>query len=393
MSAEEVEGAVAPARRQLWFLTGTRADFGKLKPLILAADEHPDVEVTVVATGMHLLDRYGYTVLEVRRLPPPIRVREFANQVEGAEMDAILADTITALGRLVTSGPPDLLVVHGDRVEALAGAAFGALRGIPVAHVEGGERSGTIDGTLRHAISKLSHLHLVANDEAARRVEQMGEDPATIRVIGSPDVDVMLSADLPSLDEVREAYEIGFDRYGIVLFHGVTTEPPEAVGATARALVEAVEEVGLAVVVIFPNNDPGSQAILDVYAELEGNPHVRVFPSVRFEAFLTLLHDAAVLVGNSSAGIREAPLYGVPTVNIGTRQRDRFRHPSIVSCGDSRAEIAAALRSALSMPRVATRDHFGTGDSAKRFTGLLSEQETWKIDVDKRFRDLGALEA
>ncbi len=393
MSADGVRGT-APDRRQLWFLTGTRADFGKLKPLIVAADARPDVDVTVVATGMHLLDRYGFTVLEVRRLPESIRVREFANQAEGAGMDAVLADTITALGGLVADEEvPDLLVVHGDRVEALAGASFGALRRIPVAHVEGGERSGTIDGILRHAISKLSHLHLVANDEAARRVEQLGEDPSTIRVIGSPDIDAMLSDDLPSLDEVRRAYEIGFDRYAVVLFHGVTTEPTEVVGATARALIDAVRAAGLPAVVIYPNNDPGSEAILDVYGELADDADLRIFPSVRFEAFLTLLHHAEVVVGNSSAGIREAPLYGVPTVNIGTRQRDRFHHASILSCGGTREEISAALDAALAIERVPAGGHFGGGDSADRFAALLAEPATWDIDLDKRFLDLTPGEA
>lgn len=388
MSSDDRSGPAAPTRRRLWFLTGTRADFGKLKPLILAADASGDIDVTVVATGMHLLDRYGFTVLEVRRLPPSIRVLEFANQTEGARMDAILADTITALGALVADGAPDLLVVHGDRVEALAGASFGALRRIPVAHVEGGERSGTIDGILRHAISKLCHLHLVANDEAARRVEQLGEAPATIRVIGSPDIDAMLSDDLPTLDEVRQSYEIGFDRYAVVVFHGLTTEPPDVVGATARSLIEAVREVGLPAVVIYPNNDPGSEAILDVYAELAGDADLRIFPSVRFESFLTLLHGAEVVIGNSSAGIREAPLYGVPTVNIGTRQRDRFHYESIISCGNSRAQISAALDAALSIERVAASGHFGGGDSAERFAALLAEPETWDIDLDKRFLDL-----
>jgi UDP-N-acetylglucosamine 2-epimerase (hydrolysing) len=368
-------------------LTGTRADFGKLKPLILAADARPDVDVTVVATGMHLLDRYGFTVLEVRRLPSSIRVREFANQTEGASMDAVLADTITALGALMDE-PPDLLVVHGDRVEALAGASFGALRRIPVAHVEGGERSGTIDGILRHAISKLCHLHLVANEEAARRVEQLGEDPATIRVIGSPDIDAMLSDDLPTLDEVRRSYEIGFDRYAVVLYHGVTTEPPEVVGATARSLIEAVRAIGLPAVVIYPNNDPGSEAILGVYAGFSGDDDLRIFPSVRFEAFLTLLHGAEVVVGNSSAGIREAPLYGVPTVNVGTRQRDRFHHASIISCGGTREEISDALDRALAVERLPAGGHFGDGDSAAHFATLLAEPATWDIDLDKRFLDL-----
>ncbi|WP_426574264.1 UDP-N-acetylglucosamine 2-epimerase [Aquihabitans sp. McL0605] len=389
MSADATAGGAGPPR-QVWFLTGTRADFGKLKPLILAAAAEPGVEVTVVATGMHLLDLYGYTVLEVRRLPPPIRVREFANQPTGATMDVILAETTASLGRMFNEHRPDLLVVHGDRVEALAGAAVGALRGVPVAHVEGGERSGTIDGVLRHAISKLSHLHLVANDEAARRILQLGEVPSSVRVLGSPDIDVMVSGSLPDLDAVRASYAIPFDRYVLVLFHSVTTEPDEAAAATAQALLAAVDAVGLPAVVVYPNNDPGGQAILDVYRSLDGRDGYRVFPSIRFEAFLTLLAHAEVLIGNSSAGIREAPFYGVPTVNIGSRQRDRFHHRSIHSCDGTVAAISAAITAALEGDRVPAADHFGAGDSAGRFVEVLRDPATWSIDLDKRFLDLDA---
>jgi UDP-N-acetylglucosamine 2-epimerase (hydrolysing) len=384
MSAEPA----ASGRRQVWFLTGTRADFGKLKPLILAAADDPDVDVTVVATGMHLLDRYGYTVLEVRRLPAQVRVREFANQPTGATMDVILAETVAHLGRMFDEQRPDLLVVHGDRVEALAGASVGALRGVAVAHVEGGERSGTIDGVLRHAISKLSHLHLVANEEAARRIVQLGEDPATVKVLGSPDIDVMVSGSLPALDDVRAAYGIPFERYVVVLFHSVTTEPPEHAAATAVAMLQAVAEAGVPAVVVYPNNDPGGQAILEVYESLDERTDVRVFPSIRFESFLTLLANAEVLIGNSSAGIREAPFYGVPSVNIGTRQRDRFHHRSIHSCGGSVDEISAAIGAALADDRTPAADHFGAGDSAGRFAELLRDPATWDVELDKRFLDL-----
>jgi UDP-N-acetylglucosamine 2-epimerase (hydrolysing) len=377
-----------PAPRRVWFLTGTRADFGKLKPLILAAAAADGVEVTVVVTGMHLLDRYGYTVIEVRRLPSPIHLIEFPNQSDGATMDEVLSSTVGALGREVRRDPPDLLVVHGDRVEALAGASVGALCGVPVAHVEGGERSGTVDGTLRHAISKLSHLHLVANDDAARRVVQLGEDPATVRVIGSPDIDVMLSDELPTIDDVRAAYEIPFERYAVVLFHGVTTQPPERSGEQVAALLDALGDVGLDAVVIYPNNDPGSRAILDVYEQRGDDPRLRIFPSIRFEAFLTLMEHAAVMTGNSSAGIREAPVYGVPSINIGDRQRERFRHPSIVSCAGERSAIVDALRAALDGERQPASDHFGRGDAGHRFAELLAEPETWAIDLEKRFVDL-----
>jgi UDP-N-acetylglucosamine 2-epimerase (hydrolysing) len=376
------------ARRHVAFLTSTRADFGKLKPLMLGAAAVPNTRVTALVTGMHMLSRYGSTVNEVRHLEPCVTVREFANQRDGELMDQILARTVEALGHEIEADRPDLLVVHGDRVEALAGAAVGALRGVSVAHVEGGELSGTIDGVLRHAVSKLAHLHLVANEEAQRRVVQLGEDPRTVKVIGSPDIDVMVSQDLPTLEEVLSAYEIPFHDYAIVIFHGVTTEPPEAAGRTANGIVDALARVGLSAVVVHPNNDPGSRDILAAYQRLKGDPRYRIFPSVRFEAFLTLLRHASVLIGNSSAGVREAPIYGTPSVNIGTRQRGRHRHPTIIDCDTTSAGIRAAVSAACGLQRAEPSLHFGSGESARRFSELLASPEIWELTGDKEFRDV-----
>jgi len=344
--------------------------------------------VTVVATGMHLLEKYGSTVIEVRRLEPQVRVVEFANQDDGDTMDRVLARTIDGLADVVDADRPDLLVVHGDRVEALAGAAVGALRNVAVSHVEGGELSGTIDGILRHAISKLSHLHLVANEEAARRVVQLGEDPDTVFAIGSPDIDVMLSDTLPPLEQVLADYEIPFSDYSLVIFHGITTEDVDAVGDAADALVEVLLEGELPAVVVYPNNDPGSDAILRAYERLAGDDRFRVFPSLRFEAFLTLLHHSRLLIGNSSAGIREAPIYGVPSVNIGSRQRDRHHHPTIIHTGSSAAEIRAGIAEALDMPPGERSLHFGRGESARHFRELLAGDDIWALGADKVFRDL-----
>jgi len=379
---------MSAAERHVWFLTGTRADFGKLKPLMLGAARVPGVRVTVVATGMHMLEKYGSTVIEVRRLEPEVHVREFVNQSAGDTLDRVLAATLEGMASLIDEERPDLIVVHGDRVEALAGAAAGALRNVPVAHVEGGERSGTIDGVIRHAVSKLSHLHLVANDEAARRVVQLGEDPDTVRAIGSPDIDVMLSDTLPPLAQVLDDYEIPFDDFVLVILHGVTTEDPETVAEGARALVQVLQEAELHVVVIHPNNDPGSDEILAAYEPFADDPRVRIFPSVRFEAFLTLLRHSRALIGNSSAGIREAPIYGVASVDIGSRQRDRATHPTIVHTDATRDGIAAGIEAALRLPRSEPSLHFGSGDSAARFCALLADDEIWALGVDKVFRDL-----
>jgi UDP-N-acetylglucosamine 2-epimerase (hydrolysing) len=388
MSGAELSQALS-GTRHVAFLTGTRADFGKLKPLITAAADLPGIRVTVVVTGMHLLEKYGSTVIEVRRLEPAVTVTEVPNQGDdGATMDRVLARTVDGLADLIDRDRPDLLVVHGDRVEALAGAAAGALRNVAVAHVEGGEVSGTIDGVLRHAVSKLSHLHLVANDEAERRVVQLGEDPDTVWPIGSPDIDVMLSDSLPPLEQVLADYEIPFEDYSLVILHGVTTESEDENTAVARALVDVLLERDGNVVVVHPNNDPGSDRILAEYERLHGDERFRVFPSLRFEAFLTLLRHAQMLIGNSSAGIREAPIYGVPSVDIGTRQRGRAQHPTIVHADPAADEIRRGITDAARLAIAEPHLHFGRGKSATRFAELLGSGSVWSRGIDKVFRDL-----
>ncbi|NWF72071.1 MAG: UDP-N-acetylglucosamine 2-epimerase (hydrolyzing) [Nitrospirae bacterium] len=373
--------------KKILFLTGTRADFGKLKPLIQEVERADEFEANIFATGMHMLSRYGKTVREIHKAGFK-HVYAYINQ-DGAvnsQMDFVLANTVQGLGHYVRESLPDMIVVHGDRIEALAGAIVGALTNIRVAHVEGGEVSGTVDELIRHAVSKLSHLHFVANEEAKRRLVQMGESEDAILVIGSPDIDVMLSDQLPALPDVLARYEIPFlDEYVICIFHPVTTELT-TLKQHAQALVAALEESNLNVVVIYPNNDNGSDIILESYASFRSHPRFRFIPSMRFEYFLSLLKHAKAIFGNSSAGIREAPVFGVPTVNIGTRQLNRFDYPSIVNVSPEKGAILKALQNLPTGVRPSL--YFGKGDSAKQFIAHLRNPVFWNVSPQKQFKDL-----
>ncbi|HTP85410.1 MAG TPA: UDP-N-acetylglucosamine 2-epimerase [Bryobacteraceae bacterium] len=374
--------------KRIVFLSGTRADFGKLKPLMRAVEECGFLEGAVFVTGMHMLSRYGLTIDEVVKAGFQ-RVHAFMNQFRGEPSEHILANTVTGLSRYVQEYQPDMIVVHGDRIETLAGAIVGALRNVLVAHIEGGEISGTIDETIRHAVSKLAHLHFVANRDAAERLRQLGERSKSIHVIGSPDIDIMLSNDLPDISMVRDHYAIHAARYGIVLFHPVTTEL-YAQDCAAGELVGALLETSLDYVVIYPNNDPGSECIFERYAALEANPRFKLLPSMRFEAFLTLLKHAEVIVGNSSAGIREAPVYGVPTVNVGSRQQNRYRYESILDVPDDRTAIREAIERACRIESVRPSRFFGDGHSAPRFLRALSHPAIWRTPRQKQFCDIDA---
>jgi len=375
-----------PAEKRVLFLTGTRADFGKLKPLMRAVEASPDFECRIFVTGMHLLARYGNTYRQVER-EGFANVFTAMNQMGGESMDLVLANTVQALGRHVTEEPTDMIVVHGDRLEALAGAIVGAFRNILVAHIEGGERSGTIDEMIRHSVTKLAHLHFVANDEARDRLIQMGEQREAVYVIGSPDIDIMLSPDLPDIDAVRARYDIHFPQYAVALYHPITTEP-ELQPARAEGFVRALVDSGLNYVVIAPNNDAGSEHIRTAYERLAGNPRFRLFPSMRFEYFLRLMQCARFIVGNSSAGVREAPIYGVRTINVGSRQRGRFQHDSILNVPDAYEALLDAAKSCWGLEECAPCFHFGRGNSVELFMTHLNQPELWARSRQKLFQDI-----
>jgi UDP-N-acetylglucosamine 2-epimerase (hydrolysing) len=369
--------------RHLLFLTGTRADFGKLQPLAAAARDAGH-RVTFFVTGMHMMDRYGLTVTEVRRMPG-VGVHEYGNQAAGDPQDLTLARTVTGFSAFVRQARPDLIVLHGDRIEALAGALVAATNYIRSAHVEGGEVSGTIDEVFRHCNTKLCTHHFVSSEAAARRVRTLGEPEETIHVIGSPELDLHARPSGVTLDEVRARYAIPFADYGVATFHPVTSEQ-DTIGRQAADLFGALADSGRHFVVIAPNNDPGSQAIFDVLERLPPD-RFRLLPSMRFAHFSELMKNAACMVGNSSAGVREAPFLGLPSLDIGTRQSNRSDAPSVTACAAAdRAAILGFLASHWGR-EAAPHDGFGQGTAAERFVATLARPDFWTLGLQKAFRD------
>jgi len=371
--------------KRIVFVTGTRADYGKLKSLMKKVEQHPDFELHIFITGMHLLSKYGATYQEIEK-DGYVNIYKFVNQKLNQPMDITLSNTILGFSNYVSEIDPDLIVVHGDRIEALAGAIVGGINNIQVAHIEGGEVSGTIDESIRHAITKFSHIHMVANEEAKNRVMQLGEKRETIYVIGSPDIDIMYSNDLPSITKAKQRYDIAYEEYGILMYHPVTTEINQLEG-NIREVVDAVIKSGKKYVVIYPNNDEGSQVILNEYIRLEQNNNFRIFPSIRFEYFLTLLCNADFIIGNSSAGTREAEVYGVPAIDIGSRQQGRYdidKSKSIIHTEDNKFLILSAIKSVSGL-KFHNKASFGKGDSAEKFMRILEEQTIWERSPQKHF--------
>jgi UDP-N-acetylglucosamine 2-epimerase (hydrolysing) len=371
--------------QSLLFVTGTRADFGKLEPLAIAARD-AGFGVGFFVTGMHMLDRYGLTKNEVHRLAG-VRVHEFLNQRPGDPQDIILAKTVIGFSDYVTEHRPDLVVVHGDRVEALATALVAATNYIRSAHIEGGEVSGTIDEVFRHCNTKLASHHFVSSDAAAGRVMALGEPADRIHVIGSPELDFHAGPSGVSIDDVRARYDIPFADYGVCVFHPVTSEA-ETMGDQATALFGSLAASNRRFVVIAPNNDPGSDAVFAALGNLPAD-RFRVLPSMRFSHFSELMKNAKAMVGNSSAGVREAPFLGIPSLDIGTRQTNRAEAPSITTAAATDAgTIARFLKDewGQSFPR---HEAFGAGRAAERFVEVLNDPAFWDGTLQKKFHDHG----
>ena len=372
--------------KKIVFLTGTRADFGKLNPLMDKIESSKKFKCYIFVTGMHTLLKYGSTYQEVQKHGYK-NIFVYMNQTHTTDQDIILANTIIGFGNFIKEIKPDMIVIHGDRIETLSGAIAGSLNNILVSHIEGGEISGTIDELIRHAVTKLSHIHFVANDEAKKRLIQMGESNESIFIIGSPDIEVMLSKKLPTINQVKKYYTIPFTKYGILIFHPVTTEL-NGLQKQIKNVVTAVLKSKMNYVVIYPNNDTGSDIILNEYEKIQNHKNFKIFRSIRFRYFLTLLKKADFIIGNSSVGIRESEVYGIPTINIGTRQKNRSKNSNILHV-DAKTRMILKSINKIKNKKYEPKSYFGIdGKSATKFFNILSNKRTWKISNQKQFIDL-----
>lgn len=356
---------------RLAFLTGTRADWGKLVPLVNAVRDTHDVHV--IATGQHLTHEQGYTLAEVERQAP--RVWAFANGVEHGRLSASMGQTLMHVGHLLDTIRPDALVVHGDRTEALAGALAARFAGVRVWHVEGGERSGSLDDMTRSAITQYADLHLAAGENEAGRLAHAGVWHEDIQIIGSPEVDTLLG-ELPSMHEVAERYGLQSTmqgtpaNYGVCIYHPTIPWEP-GFDAALRRVTESWQWV-----VLQPNSDPGGDSIDRMWrgAVRDGSP-IRYLPSMRFEHFATLIKHAAVVLGNSSCGVREAPVFGTPVVNIGGRQEGRSSCGWIRHVREPDADLIKWNISEVWGKRYDSVREFGDGRAGERFRAIVDAME------------------
>ncbi len=368
--------------RKIAVVTGTRAEYGILYPVLKAIEAEPELGLSLVVTGMHLSHEFGYTVQEIEK--------------DGFKIDArvdmlLSGDTLGAMAKSVGLGiigmaqtweqlKPDIILVLGDRVEPLAAAIAGAYMNIPVAHIHGGDVCGNIDDPARHAITKFSHIHFPATKKSAERIIKMGEDEWRVYTVGSPALDSILNETLLPAEIMAKKLELDLSQALILLVqHSVTTQVDEA-PKQMRETLEAVVEVGYPAVLMYPNSDAGGRKMIQVIKEFEKYPFIRTFSSLPHREYLSLAKVASVMVGNSSSGIIDSPSFGLPVVNIGIRQEGRERGRNIIDVEHNMSEIVKAIERALTdngfLAEVKKCESpYGDGKAGPRIAEMLSKVE------------------
>lgn len=379
--------------RKICIIITTRGNYAKMKSVIRELRNNNDTACQVIVGGGAILPEYGNFGATLRK--QGIKIDRSIHYLVQGENPVAMAKSagmaVTEFSTAFESLKPDVVMVIADRYESLAIAMAASYMNIPVAHVEGGEISGSIDESVRHAITKLSHLHFPATKKAAEIIAKLGEDEASIFPVGATSLDLireLTTTNMTSADKFQLEHGIGSNidfkkPYLIVIQHPVTTEY-EKNFANINLTISSIEKLGMQTIWIAPNMDAGSDGIakgLRVYREKKKPKFIKFFKAIPIEVYAPLLQNAACLVGNSSSGIREASFLGTPTVNIGTRQRGRERGHNVADVGYNAKEIERAIISQIEHGKYEPDFIYGDGKAAEKIVDVLS---TFKFDLQKR---------
>ena len=383
--------------RKVCVVIGSRANYGSIKSVMRAVEAHPELRLQIIVCASALLDRFGSVVDVIERdgFTPEARV----NMIVEGETPVTMAKS-TGLGLLELPTlfellKPNVVVTVGDRFETMATAVAGAYMNIPLAHTMGGEVTGTIDESIRHAITKLAHIHFPANQDAADRIVRLGEDPDAVHVVGCPRIDLVaevignggaeLDAEWLDREGVGRDHVSTDKPFLLVSQHPVTTEYGQAEYQITETLM-ALHELRMPAVMLWPNVDAGSEDVsrgMRKFRESYKPDYIRFYKNFPVETYLRLMRSAACLLGNSSSSIREGAFIGTPAVNIGSRQNGRERGPNVVDVDHNRAAIADAVRHRVKNGPYSPVHLYGDGRAGARIADVLSRVP---LHVQKRIQ-------
>ena len=378
-------------QKNIAVLTGTRAEYGLLRPVMDAVLAHPDLALQLIVTGMHLDPAYGESVREIVRDGYTIAARVHMSPPEdtGKGMALAVAAGVQGLTEALDALRPDVLVLLGDRTEVLAGATAALFLGIPIAHIHGGDvtRGGT-DESVRHAVTKMAHIHFPATAASAARILQMGEDPWRIHLTGAPCLDTILHHQPLSRADLRARYGLPEDGPFVLLVqHAVSTEP-EAAEAQINATLDALEGLAWPVFALYPNSDAGGRKIIAALEARRGAYWLHIHANLPQEDYFSLLRHCALLIGNSSSGIIESSSFRIPVINLGIRQEGRERAENVIDAPHDTAAIRSAIAQALSPDFQASlasiENPYGGGDTGVQIAAILASMEMGKELIQKK---------
>lgn len=371
--------------RKILYITGTRADYGLMHETLKLLDNDKSIQLEIVATGMHLMEEFGYSINEIKEDNFNLHI---INQTflrdDKQSMSIFIGNLIKDLTELMIKLNPDIILLLGDRGEMLAGAIVASYLQIPIAHIHGGDVSSTVDDSTRHAITKFANIHFPATEKSASRIKQMGENPENIFVVGAPGLDSIIKIK-NNIDEnyLKEKYKIKKD-FILVLQHPVSLEIEDSVFQISQTL-DAVTQTDYQVILIYPNADAGGRSMINKINEYE----IDAYKNIPHDDFIGLLGLASILIGNSSSGIIESSSFKLPVINIGTRQQGREKASNVLDVGYDFHEITDAINfinsGTFRNRLISCNNPYGEGDTSQKICTILKDIELNDNLLNKKF--------
>lgn len=377
--------------RTIAVVTGTRAEYGYLQPLMNKIKNDADLHLIPLITGAHLLPQSGNTYELVKHaFPSAIQIPMELPGDTLKDMATYLSSGITNFAEYLDNNRPDILIVLGDRNESLAAALAAFYLNIPIAHINGGDVTGTtIDESIRHVITKIAHIHLVHTKKNANRVEKMGEEKKRIFITGALTLDTILNTPLLSKKEIFKKYRLDEQKKTfLVIFHPITTVYDRGYSQLEEVLM-VLDTLKEQTVLFYPNIDAGGDQLRDLTKKYEGKSYLHTFVNIPHEDYLSLMKSVDVMIGNSSSGIIEAPSFHLPVINIGTRQQGRERSINVLDVPSETNKILTAINSALYDKRFLKKiqkceNKFGDGHASERIIEILKKIELNESLIQKQ---------
>jgi UDP-hydrolysing UDP-N-acetyl-D-glucosamine 2-epimerase len=381
------------AARRIAVVTGGRADYGLLRPVMAAIRNESSLSLQVIAAAAHLSPAKGLTVRDIEADGFAIAAR--VEMLHDGDTPLATAKSIgvgtQGFADAFVTLKPDIVILLGDRFEILAAAVAALPLGIPLAHIHGGEASeGAYDEQIRHAVTKMSHLHFVAAEPYRKRILAMGENPDSVTVTGAPGLDNIATAPAMTRQQLAEALEFPLDDAPLLItYHPATLDMSDA-APRLQALLDALSAIDKPLIVTAPNADAGNRAITaQMEAFCTSRPRAKLFASLGTSRFLNTMRHAAAMVGNSSAGIIEAPSFELPVVNVGLRQTGRLRAANVIDCEETAGAVSAAVSRALDPAFRASlkglKNPYGDGHAGPRIAHILAQAELGPSLLRKKF--------